>query len=934
MRKLLLASRLVRTILTFGLLHAAFISFAKPACAQTPAAATGSIIGTLVEEKTGDPVATPVSAGGAFGANSNAKGEFNIKNLPPGTYDITVLKTVRTAKRVISGVVVQAGQPTNLGVIRLEEDIAVALGEIEVKGKKFGELKSAESSSRVEFDLKSKIKNTTATTTEDVISTSAGVVRLGEELFVRGGRSAEVKTVIDGMPVSDSFSGSGGSGTLEVSTTSQEGLSLQTGGMDAEYGNAQSGVIEITTREGSDKFEGNIRFMTDDFGAPDRTYFNYDNVAIGFGGPVPGASKNLKFFVSGEGTFEDTYLKTVENRRARRLYFNDSELISFRDRQENLLTGQGKVTYLLSDAQKLSAEYLFSRGANDWYHHVFSRVGFWSQDQEHWWFEPLDSTYTYYNGPAHLSERKSKADQYKLAYTNPLSPASVLKIRGAMYSNRYKEDVGDKAPGQYVSFNGNNTERDPENLFYAIRGDYPIWEDRESVQYTLRSDYTKKIGSEENEGDLKSPSSAHEIKTGVTLDYFDFTKDARQYPTEDVPLGNLPNIYNENAVGGVVYVQDRLRYRKSMVMNVGMRFDFFDPGENAIRVANQRVLALEKPTKGTSFLERWKAQVSPRIGMSYPISDRDVLHFHYGRFFQLPDLELLYDFSNNPTVGNRTVGNPFLEPETTISYQFGVRRKLTDDVFIDSSVFFKDIFGLVGTVTLENERESEQNDFAPTIFVNQDYGSVRGFEVSLERRFTNFWQGGVTYTLSRATGSSSDVNQGAVVANQGLDREPIQEVPLDWDRTHVFNSFLYFSDPGIWAINFDFALGSGSPTTPRRLGQRSTQAEDINTIRLPNTMTLNLRANKLYRLYGREFRLFLDGRNVLDRQNVRTDLPTLFPDPANEYYREYFTEFGQLGGAYNLKDTIGTPDDVLVPLNDPRVWGEPRNFRVGIAFEW
>jgi hypothetical protein len=148
------------------------------------------------------------------------------------------------------------------------------------------------------------------------------------------------------------------------------------------------------------------------------------------------------------------------------------------------------------------------------------------------------------------------------------------------------------------------------------------------------------------------------------------------------------------------------------------------------------------------------------------------------------------------------------------------------------------------------------------------------------------------------------------------------------------NTYLYFSDPGIWAVNFDFALGSGAPTTPRRLGQRTTRAEDINTLRLPKTMTLNLRANKLYELYGREFRLFLEGRNVLDRQNVRTDYPTLYPDPDNEYYREYYTEFGQLGGAYNLKDTIGAPDDVLVPLNDPRVWGEPRSFRFGISFEW
>jgi outer membrane receptor protein involved in Fe transport len=560
---------------------------------------------------------------------------------------------------------------------------------------------------------------------------------------------------------------------------------------------------------------------------------------------------------------------------------------------------------------------------NDWYHHSFSRVGYWSETNDQWWFERLDSTYTYHNGPEHLSQRISKNDQYKLVYTHPLTEKSYVVSRVALLRTRYSEKVGNKSPGEYVSFTGNDIERDPENLFYAITGDYPIWQERESRQYTFRSDYQNRLGE-----------GTHELKTGVTMDYYDLTKDERRFPTEDDPLGTFPNQYSESALGGVVYVQDRLRYGEAMVMNAGLRFDFFDPGESAVRISNQRVLALAKPTLGTSFFERWKAQVSPRLGMSYPISDKDVLHFHYGRFFQLPDLEYLYDFSNNATAGNQLVGNAFLEPETTISYEFGVRRKLSEAIYADATVFFKDIFGLIGTEALEAENEQEQNQFSPTTFINKDYGSVRGFELAVDKKFSNYWQGGVSYTLSRATGSSSDVNQGAVVAAEGLDREPISEVPLSWDRTHVVNGYLYFSDPGVWGINFDLQVASGAPTTPVRLGQRTTAAEDINTIRLPSITNLNMRGNKQYSLYGQEFRLFLEGRNVLDRQNVRDETPSIYPVPSSEYYQEYFTEYGELGGAYNLADTIAAPEDILIPLNDPRVYSEPREFRVGIQFEW
>lgn len=913
-----------KTRVSFAVLSVLFLLLAASA-AFAQGASEGRIVG-IVQDESGQPipfanVILKSPTVGEVGQICGEDGRFQFDAVKVGTYSITV-KHISSEPKTIEDVVVEPSQVTRLGRISMSNAVALVM-DFKVEERKTTKLQKDKSGSIRVIDTKEQSKIRAINTTEEAIATQAGVVKLGDNLFVRGGRSSEVKTVVDGMPVSDAFTGSTGSGTMDISIASQEGINVLTGGFDAEYGNAQSGIIEVATKEGGERYEGQVKFITDDFGAPDKTYFNYDNLAFGFGGPVPFVGDNLRFYASGEGVFEDTYLKTLEQRPARKLTYNDTELASFRDRQNNAMRGQAKATYVFSGAKKLSAEYLFSRTENDWYHHAFSRVGYWSEANEHWWFEPLDSTYTYYNGPAHLSERMSNNNQYKMVYTHPLTDDSYIKVRGALFRNLFEEKVRDKEPGQYVPFDGNDRSRDPENLFYAITGDYPLWEERESNQYTIRADYQNKVGN-----------GQHELKTGVSFDYYDLRRDERTSPDEDNPLGTAPNQYNESASGGVFYVQDRLRYKKSMVMNAGLRFDFFDPGANAIRISNTRVLALEKPTSGSSFLERWKAQISPRLGMSYPISDKDVLHFHYGRFFQLPDLQYIYDYANNVNAGNNLVGNAFLEPETTISYQFGVRRQLSDRIFMDATVFFKDIFGLVGTQQLEAENEREDNQFASTVFVNKDYGSVRGFELAIDKNFSNYWLGGISYTLSRATGSSSDVNQGAVVVAEGLDREPIKEVPLDWDRAHVVSAYLYFSDPGVWGLNFDLSVSSGAPTTPRRLGQRTVEAEDINTIRLPGSVTLSLRGNKQYALYGREFRLFLEGRNLLDRANVRTEDPWLFPTPSNDYYQEYFTEFGELGGAYNLADTIGAPEDVLIPLNDPRVFGEPRLFRVGIQFEF
>ena len=650
---------------------------------------TGRIAGVVQDEKGAPlPHTNVIIVELGEGRIANESGRVTFEDVPAGTYTLTADR-ISYEKGRQTGVVVQPGQTTRLE-FKLKEAIAAELEVIKIQDK-FERLQKDRSETIRRIDSRDVQKIRAINTTEEAIATQAGVTQLGDEFFIRGGRSGEVKTLVDGMPVSDAFAGSQGSGTLSISLMSQEGMNVLTGGFDAEYGNAQSGIIEIATREGGEKYEGQLRFMTDDFGAPDKTYFNYDNFGVAVGGPVPSVGNRVRFYLSGEVRFEDTYLKTLENRSATKLTLNGNEIASFRPRQRNHAEGQARLTFHLGGGgRKLNAEYLLSRDSRDWYHHAFSRVGFWSEEDEQWWYEKIDSTYTYYNGPEHVSEIEAKNDNYKLVYTHPLGADSFVKTRVGMLRTRYNESVDGKSPSQYVPFFGSDPERDPENLFYAIQGDYPEWEERDSRQYTLRTDYQNKLGG-----------GTHDVKTGINLDYHDLRRDERRFPSEEDPEGQFPNQYDVNAVGGFAYVQDRLRYRKTLVINVGLRLDFFDPGQEAIRATNQRVLTLEKPTSGTSFFERWKAQISPRLGMSYPISDKDVLRFHYGRFFQLPELRYIYDFIERTArlAGNQQrTGNAFLEPETTISYEFGVRRQLSDrDLSRTRRVFFKDIFGLIGT---------------------------------------------------------------------------------------------------------------------------------------------------------------------------------------------------------------------------------------------
>jgi hypothetical protein len=166
-----------------------------------------------------------------------------------------------------------------------------------------------------------------------------------------------------------------------------------------------------------------------------------------------------------------------------------------------------------------------------------------------------------------------------------------------------------------------------------------------------------------------------------------------------------------------------------------------------------------------------------------------------------------------------------------------------------------------------------------------------------------------------------------------IDREPLMETPLRWDRTHALVMNLLVTDPGVWEVSFDYTYETGAPFTPQLYQQRTVRTENINSGRLPDEARLDLRANKLYSVYGQEFRLFVEGNNLLNRTNVRLVNPTDWP--SNEgLHTVYYTETGQLGGAYNLNDVNASAGDQFVTLADPRVLDPKRRVKVGIMFDW
>jgi outer membrane receptor protein involved in Fe transport len=899
-------------ILAGGLL----LLFASPVLAQgtaaaPTAAATGRIAGK-VTERSGNPVpfANIVILGTKQGTMADENGSFLLIGVPVGTHQVQAASV--GYDKIVQTVQVNAGQTSSIAFSFGESKVVKQLEEIEVRAEKRIDVKSSTTKQSITAE---KLKELPVDNLREAVGVKAGVVAQGGELHFRGGRGGEVKFQFDGVEVSDPLLGRG----ANIANLAVAGAEVLSGGFDAEYGNALSGVVVLNTKEGTDRFGGEVRWDTDRYGDATKTFDNYDRFTFGFGGPTP--IKNLTYFATYEGTFQDTYLKSTLTRPTRTFL----DFVKLGNRQNNQINTNFKLAYRANAKNKLTLETINNRSVTTPYNHMWSREGFVKVTYDTvstagqpdrfvprygtWSFTKQDSTFQPVNLPDHVPTTDDRFRQLTAVWTNQISDKSVWTTRLAALNFNTLTSVGRKQPWEYdiespFYWSGNTELGSENNLFFATHGDFPFYAKRNTSTYTAKSDFSTRHWKQ------------HTFKTGVEMKYNRVQNLSLTLPnteTNGLPGGSRSDFVNYNPEGAA-YVQDRWEF-EGLVLNGGIRYDAFTPGDQ---------VAVEDLPSG----KRYKQQFSPRLGIAYPISDKDVLSFHYGWTFQTPARNFVFENRGiNSSVAVR--GNPDLEPETNIAYQAGVQHLFSRDVSGQFSVFFKDIYGLI---TVRQDRDEFGNLI--NVYFNGDYASARGFEASVIKSFSHKFSAEVNYTYSLATGVASDPNQALQFFNGGRLYLPIAEQPLDWDQRHTLSLQGVVRDPGKWGVRMLWVYGSGFPFTPTFRNDRRPDPVLENSRRQPSNSVLTVDGDKYYRIWGQNVTLFFDARNVLDSKNLNALSFPSFPNPflnqSGDEYLIYYTETGRAGGAY-LQDTNG--DEVLdwVPLRDPRVFQEGRNVRMGVS---
>ena len=869
------------------------------------AADTGSITGKVVDES-GVPLqnASVILLGKGMGGPTNADGKYTLTKVPVGAYTVRAMMVGK--QRAEKNVTVDANRTVVVDFQLGEEAVKMKVVEV-TTNKKMVIRKDASTKQTVTAE---DLRSLPVDSYKDAISLKAGVISQGGELHFRGGRADEVLTIVNGIASRNPLRAEGVDlGLLAVSSSEQV-----LGGMDAQYGNALSGVIALTTREGGDHFGGEVRYFTDRYGEEDKSFNNFERLSLGFGGPF--LFPNTNYYMSFEGTYTDTYLRNTSEHKEHRFL----DFIRVGNKQSNATNFSSKLTWKVSPNQKLNLEVIRNASLNGRYQNRWNRKGFVqvrsdstaptdgsiTQRYGTWAYYPVDSTYIPMNTADHLPVRDEDYQQLALTWRHTLGVGTIYNVRASRQEWKSTQDVLDRQLWEYQQTPNNYY--DPLNrldgAYYVTNGDYPFYERRTTSTYTLNADLSKKVGS-------------HNFMFGGDINYNSLQYLLTQFPNVLDVNGNYGATRDEFTnynPEGAFFAQDRWEY-EGMVLNAGVRYDNFSVGNQI------DPLTVTDPVK---------TQVSPRIGIAYPVSDRDVMSFHYGRLFQVPDRLYIYQGRN---ISAEARGNPNLEPETTISYQLGVQHLFSKEIYGQFGVYFKDIFGLLTTV------DQEIPGFAVVVptRVNGDYASSRGIEFTLIKRHSHGFSGEINYTFGNATGTASDPNRALTSAGNLRDQyKPTSEQPLDWDQRHSVAATLRLGNEKDWAASFVYQFGTGFPYTRELRQQRTQDPAATNASRLPSTSTLSVQAERFFKVWGQSVTVYLQGSNLLDAQNISELQPSLWPDNqlSASSYIVHYTETGRAGGAFLTADQNGDGTEDWFAVNDPRVFAQGRVIRVGLGVQF
>jgi hypothetical protein len=930
----------------------------------------GKLAGKIVDVSTKEPLigANVLILNTQLGAATNVDGEYFILNINPGTYTIK-FSYVGYGGKEIQDIRIVPGITYELDV---ELVPGIELVEVVVTDKKLFEENATNTVKVVDSDQISKLP---VRGVENLASLQAGVVRAegsggvggNAEINVRGGRTQEVLYVVDGIVQNSALWNQNFS---QVSNAAIEQISFQVGGFEAKYGQAQSGIINVTTKSGYPKYTlyGDMltSSFTDDFG------YNLYNANIG--GPIIPGSTDHTFFLSAErGWFLDGTPSAIGANFPSIGY--SSPVLP--NNSEHLWRLSAR-TY-----HNLGSQFILRLGGN--YNVRDYRIVLWNVISP---YNLLEQNFAK-NNSDHFPKRERDNLSATARLTQNIGESSFWDL--TLGFRRYYQLEGDGVFFDNVNAYGDTlfnpylpSQADDSRL---LTDDIGLWTD-----YGRVSDYYRKIDDMGFTADISFSSQLenHLIEAGGggtygSISYYRLTPvglglGVREYTNingQVVPavspldryIREQPYYYGYDVMGGqnkddaydyvepykpimaYGYIQDRFEL-EDLVLNIGLRFDYVDTKSHQLKDPALPYAGGSEPDDldwDDFKIADPETYFSPRIGIGFPVTETTVFHAQYGKFIQQPRLIDVYPFFNR--VDNLkqtdafTTNNGYLSSEKTTQYEVGFRQILGENAAsINITAFYKNTQGLTNTQVVKYQRipGGEFLDYYPP--ANSDFGTVKGLALTLDIPRISYFALSVNYTFSIAEGTGSATDAAYVAAFRNNNGEtPKTIAPLDFDQPHTgiinFDFTIPKGEMGLLemtGLNVLFSFNSGRPYTPLEtqslLDDNSNWGSTkgfVNSTYGPGSFKIDLKLEKSFEILDNTLITpYLWIENLLDADNaILVWRSTGSPETTNFLN----TETGKKLAAQNGTEWV---QDYESLENDPYNYGIPRLIKLGLKINF
>ena len=888
----------------------------------------GKVSGTVIDEFGETLVGVQVFIEGTTkGTVTDENGKYSIINLDPGTYTV-VFRYIGFATVKVEKVQVIVDKTTTVDATLVEE--AIEGQEIIVTAER--PIVEKDRTTTTSYVTAEQLENLPLVSLSEAINQQAGIV----DGHFRGGRQGEVSYLVNGVPINNAFNNSA---SFDVEQNMVSSLEVISGVFNAEYGQALSGVVNIVTKGVTPEWSGSF---------------------LGYAGRIA-SNREIEFVT--RNTDQTIFLSANDFSNQKFTYSEAAPTIGDQDYQVSLggpiikdkLSIQSTLRFVKYDGHLIGRDLFrpsdvqspnIRSGANpnSWLIQASGDGEFESLNRQE--RLSLNSSFVYeinsrlkldYNLFYQFGDGKNYNHGYKYnpAGINPYYFSNQTHIVGLRYtmgdnafanlSYSYLDDQSESYLYDDVSTQGDLDERyvqpsqgSQQGAYAFAMGGNDLYSSQEITKsQTIVADYTNQLN---NTVLWKSGVSArfHSLDNesfGISVNQ----ATQRAFRSTDPSANNSLEV-NPWEVAG--YSQVKLEF-DNLIVNAGLRFDYFEPDFVVpVDLSQFNELEILDTETGQMVSNRKEAdptyQISPRLGVAFPISETGVMRFSAGLFFQTPQLNLLYtnnEFDRPQSAASYTLGNANLEPERTLQFEVGLQQGLSESMGIDLTVFSKDIRELSGQTAVRGSIGVPVGRLE-----NIDYGTVKGFTLSLFERGKGQLSWTIDYTLQFASGSASNPAErfNRFVTNS---EEIVSINRLNWDRRNVLNnSFTWNSDFGLTlsAIN---SLQSGNPYTSERNNITSLTPNNEDT---PTWFNSDLRAYYKPPQLVHNIEFFVQVDNVFDsapHYGIYVDTGL-----ANES-----TELQRLVNAGTRPGGLNTLNEYYI---DQSRRGAPRSVKVGLSYKF